>query len=586
MAIGVQAMHHGTMKFRRWRAQEHGQDVLAAALYEGNGRARERIDRWWTAGGAHRDEVWRGAWFLLTEAHFRFGNHERPERVVPVLEFLLEADPASPYRPQVRLTACLPQTAADAPNGVYRGDPEVPRLVEAALRFPDPGLRQRLADLLSVTDQPGLLDAMETAFRPRARLGPTYIGAAPPGHETRCDLWLGGEPSSFLKIVCANPNLPRPPARPDDIDLSLLALLKDRLDLLPAFEQGALAVRLLEYLRTWLPEQVHDRCRRVLRDLSAREGVTAVCDQAILGDAEAIAAARDAGYRPASPAWTPIFLLLTRQFSAYREADPNGRVLQAMCSVDGLRIGQDVIIDRILAILDTDLPDDVAAAVRRSLRDLGPLSDSSVEDIGRRGMRRAVLARAIKLSRRRSRPWSTRATCPKTTKSCSRCSSSPSSSSGTTAKTRTAQGCAPSSPRSVTGTSTSISGPSRSGRDAQIPGRPSSRRRRGTESLPGTPPLGRAASASAATSEPEVPASAQYADRSDGFAVVGAGIIAAPGGRSPPSPAGPGGRRSCRRAYMAGRVRGRRSVIKVIAPRVTTTLVTGFPVARVKGISA
>lgn len=397
MAIGVQAMHHGTMKFRRWRAQEHGQDVLAAALYEGNGRARERIDRWWTAGGAHRDEVWRGAWFLLTEAHFRFGNHERPERVVPVLEFLLEADPASPYRPQVRLTACLPQTAADAPNGVYRGDPEVPRLVEAALRFPDPGLRQRLADLLSVTDQPGLLDAMETAFRPRARLGPTYIGAAPPGHETRCDLWLGGEPSSFLKIVCANPNLPRPPARPDDIDLSLLALLKDRLDLLPAFEQGALAVRLLEYLRTWLPEQVHDRCRRVLRDLSAREGVTAVCDQAILGDAEAIAAARGAGYRPASPAWTPIFLLLTRQFSAYREADPNGRVLQAMCSVDGLRIGQDVIIDRILAILDTDLPDDVAAAVRRSLRDLGPLSDSSVEDIGRRGMRRAVLARAIKL---------------------------------------------------------------------------------------------------------------------------------------------------------------------------------------------
>lgn len=405
MAIGVQAMHHGTMKFRRrraqerqWRAQERLQKVLAAALYEHSSQARERIDRWLAAGGASRDEVWRGAWFLLTAAHFRFGNHERPERVAPVLEFLLEADPTSPYRPRVRLTASLPQTADDdTPNGVYMGDPKVRELVEAALRFPDLTLRRRLADLLSVTDQPGLLDALESEFRPRARLGPTYIGAAPPGHETRCGLWFEGEPDSFLKIVCANPNLPRPPAQPGDIDLSLLALLKDRPDLLPAFEQGALAVRLLEYLGTWLPEQVHDRCRRALRDLSAREGVTAVCDQAMLGDSEAIAAARDAGYRPASPAWTPIFLLLTRQFAAYREADTNGRVLQLTCSIDVLQIGEAVIIDRILALLDTDLPDDVAAAVRRSLRDLGPLSDSPGEDFGRRGMRRAILARAMEL---------------------------------------------------------------------------------------------------------------------------------------------------------------------------------------------
>ncbi|MGW5611728.1 hypothetical protein ACWEWI_37885 [Streptomyces sp. NPDC003753] len=401
MAIGVQAMHHGAMKFRRWRARERGQDVLAAALYERDSRARKRIDRWWAAGGAHRDEVWRGAWFLLTEASFRFGNHERPERVVPVLEFLLEADPTSPYRPQVRLTACLPLTAADPPNGLYMGDPHVQRLVKAALWFPDLALRQRLADLLSVTDQPGLLDALETEFRTRVQLRTTFIGAAPPGHETGCCLWRGGEPDSFLKIVCANPNLPRPPAQPGDIDLSLLALLKDRTDLLPAFEQGALAVRLQEYLDTWLPEPVHDRCRRALRDLSAQEGVTAVCQQAMLGDAEAIAAARDAGYRPASPDWTPIFLLLTRQFSAYREADPNGRVLQLTCSIDGsrdgVRISERVIIDRILALLDTDLPDDVAAAVRRSLRDLGPLSDSPVEDLERSDMRRALLARAIKL---------------------------------------------------------------------------------------------------------------------------------------------------------------------------------------------
>lgn len=83
-------------------------------------------------------------------------------------------------------------------------------------------------------------------------------------------------------------------------------------------------MRLLEYLGTWLPRQVHGRCRRALCGLSAREGVTAVCERAVLGDARAIAAARDAAYRPAEPAWTPLFLLLARQFAAYREADPRG----------------------------------------------------------------------------------------------------------------------------------------------------------------------------------------------------------------------------------------------------------------------
>ncbi len=397
MAPGVMAMHHGTVLFRRRRDPERGRAVLAAALYGGSGRARERIDRWWAAGGADRHEVWRGAWFLLSGARFRFGNHELPERVVPVLEFLLEPDPTSPYRPRVRLTACLPQTAAEPPLGVYNGDPYVQRLVDAALGFPDLALRRRLADLLSVTDQPGLLDALETAVRPRARLGPTYLGAAPPGHETRVDLWRGGEPNALLRIVDANPHLPRPPARPDDVDLALLALLKDRSDLLPAFEQGALAGRLLEYLGTWLPEQVHDRCRRALRALSAPEGVAVVCDRAVLGDAEAIAAVRDAGHRPDGPAWAPLLLLLTRQFAAYREADPDGRVLQSMCKGDGPGAREDAVIDRILGLLGTDLPDDVAAAVRRSLRDLRPSDALSADDFRRGHLRRALLARATKL---------------------------------------------------------------------------------------------------------------------------------------------------------------------------------------------
>jgi hypothetical protein len=385
------------MLFRRWRTPNRGRDVLAAALYQRDRRARQRIDRWWAAGGTDRDKVWRGAWFLLSSAYFRFGNHERPERVVPVLEFLLEADPASPYQPQVRLTTCLPQTAVEPPNGLYVGDPHVRRLVEAALGFPDLPLRRRMAELLSVTDQPGLLDALEIAFRSRARMDSTYLGAAPPGHETQCNLWRNGEPDSLLEIVCANPHLPRPPAQPGDIVLSLLALLKDRPDLLPAYDQGALAERLLKYLGTWLPVEVHDRCRRALRDLSAPEGVAVVCEQAMLGDAEAVAAARDAGHRPPHPDWKPLFFLLSRQFAAYREADPDGRVLQLACSADRSSVREDSIIDRVLAILSTDLPDDVAAAVRRSLRDLDPQGDPLLGDLGRWSMRRAILARATTL---------------------------------------------------------------------------------------------------------------------------------------------------------------------------------------------
>lgn len=314
-----------------------------------------------------------------------------------MLEFLLEADHTSPYRPQNRLTACLPQAAGRPPSGLYTGDPWVQRLVEAALGFPDLAVRQRLVDLMSGTDQPGLLDALEIAFRPRAELGSTYLGAAPTGHETKVNLWHAGEPDALLNIVRANPNLPRPPVESGDVDLALLALLKDRLDLLPAFDQDALVVRLLEYLGTWLPEEVHDRCRRALRELSAPEAVRALCGQAVLGDDEAVAAVRDVGYRPADPAWTPLLLLLTRQFADYREADPEGHVLQLACSANHPAVDEGAVIDRILALLGTDVPDDVTAAVRRSLRDLGLSSDASVAALRRRWMRRAVLARALEL---------------------------------------------------------------------------------------------------------------------------------------------------------------------------------------------
>lgn len=62
-----------------------------------------------------------------------------------------------------------------------------------------------------------------------------------------------------------------------------------------------------------------------------------------------------------------------------------------------MRIGDGAIVDRCLALLRAKLPDDVAAAVRRSLRDLGPLGDSPVEAITRERMQGAVLAHAVRL---------------------------------------------------------------------------------------------------------------------------------------------------------------------------------------------
>ncbi|GAB3835766.1 hypothetical protein GCM10027610_034390 [Dactylosporangium cerinum] len=372
--------------------------MLANALYRHDRRDRERIDRWWAAGGDDRDRVWRGAWFLLRGAFFRFGNHEQPKRVAPVLEFLLEPEPTSPYLPRVRLTTCLPQVATDPPHGEYFGDPDLRRLVAAALEYPDPVLRQRLADLLSVTDQPGLLDALEVEFRLRARPDHyMYLGVATRGFVPQPGQWLAGVQGRFLQIVLANPNLPRPPGEPGDIDLALLALLKDRSELLPLYDQGALAERLLQYLGTWLPEDIHARCRRALRELSDRAGVAVVCDQAVLGVAEAVAAARDARYRPADAAFTPVFLLLTGQFEAYRASDPDGRLLQLACTASGTSLSEDVILGRVLAVLDRDPPADVVAAVRRSLRDLGPTAGVSIESFRRGSMRRAVLARALEL---------------------------------------------------------------------------------------------------------------------------------------------------------------------------------------------
>jgi hypothetical protein len=143
---------------------------------------------------------------------------------------------------------------------------------------------------------------------------------------------------------------------------------------------------------------VHDRSRRALRDLSAPAGVAVVCDKAMLGDAEAVTAARHAGHRPAEAAWAPVFLLLTRQFDAYREADPHGQVLQLVCSAHGSMVNAGVVVDRVLAILDTELPDDAAAAVRRSLRDLGPSGSLSVGGVRRRRMRETLLAHAVKLA--------------------------------------------------------------------------------------------------------------------------------------------------------------------------------------------
>ncbi|MFE9751250.1 hypothetical protein ACFYOT_40620 [Saccharothrix saharensis] len=108
----------------------------------------------------------------------------------------------------------------------------------------------------------------------------------------------------------------------------ILVLLDTRPDLVGHYDQRELTRKLLGTLAGPEPLYVVDACRRILRGLPAGAGRELVCERAVAGDAEALAAAVDAAYVPVAPDRVPLFLFCTEQWDRYDRLDPDGRELR------------------------------------------------------------------------------------------------------------------------------------------------------------------------------------------------------------------------------------------------------------------
>jgi hypothetical protein len=265
-------------------------------------------------------------------------------------------------------------------------------------------VRALLADLLAHTDEPHLLAALERAFE--AALEPglepghfRYVGgsindfAMPP-------LWEGSDntPSDLLNVLLTNPHLPRRPAHGDGGGnvLAVLAVLRDRPDLLDRYDERPLVRRLLYFLLSARKGSTpaHQIARTLLCTLDPGPGREEICRLAMRVDtastavgvlAEAAQIAAKAGYRPADAAAEPLFLVMTDQWKQFRTLDSDGSRLRAY----GLGPGegpQDRVY-HLLKMLDRfwTADDDVTAACKAMLGDVrdGPTAELLCEEAAR-----------------------------------------------------------------------------------------------------------------------------------------------------------------------------------------------------------
>jgi hypothetical protein len=338
----------------------------------GGARARAFLEGMWATGPAHRTELWRTLW---TRSRIRFPHHGSESRHLPppLVDFLLGEDTGSPHEPAVRLVAGL------SIDTRWVSAAEVAGAVVEMTRFhPDEQTRRRLGDLLSRTDQPALLAVLQETFvtgldtcrfpvsggRPAVRTLWENTGA--PGDDA------AAVPSRVLDAVLANRNLPVPGLRrfAGEVDTAVvLAVLRDGPDALHDFDATE-AVRSLwhQLIGPGQPGGLVETCRRALRSLPPGPLREAVC--ADVAHPEALAAALDAGYRPADPEQLPLFLAETRQWAEFLEIDPTADRLYT----SGVRNVSD---EQTLWTLLTTAQDETAPTVardaaRRALHDLGP----------------------------------------------------------------------------------------------------------------------------------------------------------------------------------------------------------------------
>jgi hypothetical protein len=209
-------------------------------------------------------------------------------------------------------------------------------------------------------------------------------------------LWDGPDntPSNLLRVLLDNPHLPRVPGAGDRDDeiLSILAVLRDRSDLLDRFDERQLVRRLLYFLLSQRHgiTPAHGIARTLLCALGPGPGREEICRLAmhvdagsiaigVLAEAARIAAA--AAYRPADPAAEPLFLVMTDQWDRFRALDPDGSRLRAYGL--GPADGAEYRVYELLEMLDKTWrsDDDVTAACTAMLGDLrdGPAAQMLCE---------------------------------------------------------------------------------------------------------------------------------------------------------------------------------------------------------------
>ncbi|MEQ4302669.1 hypothetical protein ABNF97_14920 [Plantactinospora sp. B6F1] len=196
------------------------------------------------------------------------------------VSFLLTplSNPAStPHVPAVRLVGLLSPTTRHFRGPVAGFHRDVARwLVDAAPLIEDATARDAVAELLSSTNQPDLLDALEVAFTDRVQVGGRLPGHHGPGGAE--GLWRDGEPTLLVRIVLANPQLPVPPIEGSgDYHYDarvLIAVLKDRLDVVQEWVRCRGHDPTVDVLRTGTrlpaPTDFRERCERALRITAER----------------------------------------------------------------------------------------------------------------------------------------------------------------------------------------------------------------------------------------------------------------------------------------------------------------------------
>jgi hypothetical protein len=370
----------------------HGRDPVA------RWHAQWILGRLWTRSPEHRQYIWPYIWSRFSppwRSPFSDRPPEEPEQDLSyaLTRFLLGADSSTTQVPSVRLVGGMPLGDATRAAG------------HVVVLFHSAGsdrVRVLLADLLTRTGEPHLLAALERAFE--AALEPGRLGyvrgplddfAVPP-------LWEGPDdtPSDLLNVLLTNPYLPRPPADgdPDGDLLAVLAVLKDRPDLLDQYDERRLVSRLLHFLFSAREGRTpaYRTARTLLCTLGPGPGREEICRLAMHVDAastavgvlaEAARIATEAGYRPADPAAEPLFLVMTDQWEQFRTLDPGGRRLRAYGLGPGE--GAQYRVHHLLDMLDKSwrvaADGAVTAACRAMLGDIrdGPTADLLYEKAAR-----------------------------------------------------------------------------------------------------------------------------------------------------------------------------------------------------------